>query len=92
MAEATAPQPSLAQEPELRRRQVGREQGSDLWLLAAVVALMTLGLLMVYSSTYALSYYNFDGVTNWYLLRQITWAMVGGVALIIFWRLDYHCW
>lgn len=92
MAEATVSPPLRAQRQQ-RRRQRGHERpGSDLWLLITVLALTTLGLLMVYSATYTLSYYNFDGVTNWYLLRQITWALVGLVALLIFWRLDYHYW
>jgi cell division protein FtsW len=66
--------------------------GTDIWLLAVVIVLSTLGLLIIYSATYALSYYNFGGRTDWYLMRQLTWLGVGVVALFICWRLDYRHW
>lgn len=91
-ATTTTTRPQYERQARRRRSGLHERRGSDLWLLATVVALTTLGLLMVYSATYALSYYNFDGVTNWYLLRQMTWAGVGIVALFILWRLDYHVW
>jgi cell division protein FtsW len=66
--------------------------GTDIWLLAVVIVLSSLGLLIIYSATYALSYYNYEGRTDWYLMRQLTWLGVGVVALLICWRLDYRHW
>ena len=93
MVEELVMQPQ-EQRPKQRRRRAGLNEphGSDLWLLAVVAALTTLGLLVVYSATYALSYFNFAGVTNWYLKRQVMWALIGVVALLVFWRIDYRRW
>jgi cell division protein FtsW len=66
--------------------------GTDIWLLAVVIVLSSLGLLIIYSATFALSYYNFEGRTDWYLMRQLTWLGIGVVALLICWRLDYRHW
>lgn len=66
------------------------QRSSDLWLLAAVIALCTLGLLMVYSATFTLSYINFGSDSSIYVKRQATWILVGCVALIVFWRIDYR--
>jgi cell division protein FtsW len=65
-------------------------RSSDLWLLATVIALCTLGLLMVYSATFTLSYINFGSDSSIYVKRQATWILVGCVALIVFWRIDYR--
>lgn len=66
--------------------------GSDLWLLTAVLALTILGLVVVYSATYALSYMNFEGPTTWYLYRQGTWAALGLGLMLFCWALDYRIW
>ncbi len=74
-----------------RAQQEGRS--SDWWLLATVVGLVTIGLLMVYSATYALSYFNSDGATTVeYLVRQGQWAALGGLAMLVFWLVDYRIW
>ncbi len=91
---AQAALPPLSSTQQSKRRKAGAKPGrsSDWWLLATVVALVTLGLLMVYSSTYALSYYNFSGETTVYLVRQLTWAGVGALAMLVLWIIDYRVW
>lgn len=81
------------EEQEQRRRiRLNQEPSSDWWLLTTVVALTMLGLLMVYSATYTLSYYNFDGQTTWYLYRQAAWVGIGTGVMLLCWWLDYRIW
>lgn len=56
--------PTKSRRPTRRRRMMAEAGGSDLWLLTAVVALTLLGLVVVYSATYALSYMNTETVTQ----------------------------
>lgn len=75
-------------------RSVGEEGyvlRSDYLLLLSVLALLTIGLLMVYSSTYALGYINYDDAA-WYLRRQGMWALLGLASMLIVWRIDYRLW
>ena len=65
------------------------ERSYDLWLLAAVLGLLGIGTISIYSSTAA------DGLTRFhdayfYLERQITFVAVGGFAMWIGARLDYR--
>ena len=62
----------------------------DYWLLLAAVALSAMGILMVYSSNGVAAARGgsiFDAVTT-----QLTWAVVGGVALVAAMRADYRYW
>jgi cell division protein FtsW len=63
----------------------------DRLLLVVVLALLMIGLQMVYSASfgYALVAYN-DAA--YLALRQALWAVAGFTLLVIFSRLDYHVW
>lgn len=64
------------------------------WLLVvAVVALLNIGLMMVYSST------TFHGVNfrlaedpNRFFVNQLLWLVIGVVMLVVLARIDYHRW
>ena len=58
-------------------------------LLAAVGFLAMLGLVMVYSSSWART--SDDGGT-FYLFRQVTWLAIGATAGIFFYLADYRKW
>jgi cell division protein FtsW len=60
----------------------------DYVLLLAVAALLCLGLLMVFSA----SQFAVPGDPSFWFRRQLTWAVLGLVALTIFVRFDYHVW
>ncbi len=48
---------------------------------------------MVYSATYALSYYNSDGLTTTtFFTRQLTWTALGAFAMLVLWLIDYRHW
>ncbi len=55
--------------------------GFDFGFLFAVVILLTIGLLMVFSASYPYAYYKFsDGL--YFIKRQLIWAALGTVAMI----------
>lgn len=61
----------------------------DYALLAVVAMLVVLGLVFVYSSSYALGYAQF-GDANYFIRRQALFAAAGAVGLVITMNLDYH--
>lgn len=65
------------------------ERSYDLWLLAAVLGLLCLGTIEIYSSTAAESLTHL-GDAFFYLERQLMFVGLGGVALWVGARLDYR--
>ncbi|MBI2940340.1 MAG: putative lipid II flippase FtsW [Chloroflexi bacterium] len=65
----------------------------DYLLLVAVLALVILGLDMVYSASFVIAHnsplYRSD---TYFLTRQLGWAALGTVALLVTLRIDYHWW
>jgi cell division protein FtsW len=71
-----------------------REQGKrpiDYPLIVIVTALLIMGLMMVYSSTFAWSL-DLHGDAAYYLKRQLRWLLIGLAACVIVARLEYHLW
>ena len=52
-------------------------------ILVLVLALLVLGLLLVYSSSFALGILAFDNA-NYFVMRQGVWAVVGIAAMLAF--------
>jgi cell division protein FtsW len=61
----------------------------DYLILGLVLGLVALGLLMVYSSSFALGLAAFDD-PNYFVARQALWAAIGVALLIAMMRLDYR--
>ena len=61
----------------------------DLWLVAVVLALLALGLAMVYSASGIRALDALDD-PGYFLLQQSAWAAVGLAAMVAFARVDYH--
>lgn len=57
-------------------------------ILGLVLALLVLGLLLVYSSSFALGILAFDNA-NYFVMRQGFWAVIGVGAMLALMRLDY---
>ena len=67
--------------------------GVDLLLLAAVLALLVVGIDMVYSASYVLAHNSpLYGSDTYFLERQVLWAALGGVLQVLTARADYHFW
>jgi cell division protein FtsW len=61
----------------------------DYVILALVIALLVLGLITVYSASFALGQLEYNDVT-YFVMRQTVWAVLGLTALVILMRTDYH--
>jgi cell division protein FtsW len=57
--------------------------------MVAAVMLLIVGLLAVYTSSFAVAYHEF-GDANYFVMRQAIFALFGLVALVVFMQLDYH--
>jgi len=76
--------PATAQEWPLRHN-------PDYALLAAVVALVIFGIVMVYSASYVIAYDAWDD-PHYFFVRQMIWVGLGGGLLFVAARVPYHCW
>ncbi|MBI2845562.1 MAG: putative lipid II flippase FtsW [Chloroflexi bacterium] len=65
--------------------------GLDYPLLLVVGALVVTGLILVYSSSFALAYEAY-GNPAYFFSRQAFWAFLGALALLLSLRIDYHYW
>lgn len=63
----------------------------DYLLLLAVGGLLAIGLLMVYSSSFALAYEAY-GTPNYFFLRQVGWVLLGLLGMLVATRIRYHRW
>lgn len=63
----------------------------DYWLLAVVVALLMVGVVMVYSASFATAYVQ-TGNSAYWLLRQVQWLVVGTVLMAVAARIPYRFW
>jgi cell division protein FtsW len=77
-----APAASAAQAAPVRH-------APDYALLSVVAMLLVLGLIAVYSASYALGYAQF-GDANYFIKRQAVFALLGVIAMVITMNFDYH--
>jgi cell division protein FtsW len=63
----------------------------DSWLLILVLALLCIGLVMLYSASSFLSarYY---GDASYFFVRQLLSAVIGVVIMLVTMRIDYRVW
>jgi cell division protein FtsW len=63
----------------------------DYLLLASTIALLVLGTMMVYSSSFVIGHNEFsDGA--YFLIRHIMWIGIGSIGLLLALRIDYRRW
>lgn len=63
----------------------------DITFLAFVLILLTVGLVMLFSASYAYSY-EYYGNSYKFIVRQSGFAAVGLVVMFLFSKIDYHFW
>ncbi len=69
---------------------VKRQQGKmDIVFLSLVLILLTVGLIMLFSSSYAYSY-TYYGNSYKFIVRQAAFAVVGVVIMLALSKVDYH--
>ncbi len=83
----------MAKSKALRKKRMGFIQTGhlDITFLALVLILLTAGLVMLFSASYAysLEYYN---NSYKFIVRQSLFAAVGIVVMLIFSKINYHFW
>jgi len=67
-----------------------RTSTGDMILIAAVIALCTFGLLMLYSASTDFSYLNYNGNQTFLINKQLIFLAVGIVVAFLLSRVDYH--
>lgn len=99
-ARATGPQPvptrviSAEEEQQLARLEMSlpRVAGKiDPWLLMIVLALLCVGVVMVYSSSSFLAA-SYTGDAGYYFQRELMWVGLGIVVMLVTMRIDYRYW
>jgi cell division protein FtsW len=66
-----------------------RKMRPDVWLFAVVVALLSAGVVMVYSASTIVAAERF-GDPYLFLKKQLLWGCLGAVGLLVALRVDYH--
>ncbi|MBA2174264.1 stage V sporulation protein E [Halobacillus locisalis] len=63
----------------------------DLWLTVSILGILTIGMIMVYSSSSIWSEYKFDD-PFYFAKRQLLFASIGLVAMFMLSRIPYYVW
>ena len=63
----------------------------DAWLLIVVIALISLGLIMVYSSSSFIAAQSY-GDASYFFQKQLLWVIIGIPVMLITMRIDYRRW
>ena len=66
-----------------------QQSGMDMPFFFLVIILLVIGLVMMFSASYAFAYYTM-GDSYYYLIRQGIFAAVGIVVMLLFSRIDYR--
>ncbi len=66
--------------------------GFDIPFLIILLAILVVGLVSLYSASYAYAFYHYDGDSLYFIKRQGIFALVGVAALFIASLVDYHRW
>lgn len=76
-----------------KRRQSKFKRGGrlDITFLSLVLILLTIGLVMLFSASYAYSLAYYDNSYK-FITRQAAFGAVGVVAMLFFSKIDYHIW
>ena len=74
------------------KRKSGRTVGKlDITFLSFVFILLTIGLVMMFSASYAFSYQRY-GDSYKFIIRQAAFAAAGVAIMLVVSRIDYHFW
>lgn len=78
--------------PKARKKRFGLlsvGMGIDLPFLIIILVLLVIGLIMMFSASYPVAYYN-NGDSFYFLKRQLLFAVIGVTAMIGISYIDYH--
>ncbi|MBQ9673813.1 MAG: cell division protein FtsW [Ruminococcus sp.] len=72
------------------RKFFNRGMGLDLPFLIIVLILMVVGLIMMFSASYPVAYYNQNGDSFYFLKRQLIFVILGIACMLVISFIDYH--
>lgn len=90
MPAANSPAAPAAAKPKKKRRFFSVANGFDMPFLILLMIVLVVGLICLYSASYAYSYYWNDGDSYYFIKRQLAFAVLGIVAMLIISTVDYH--
>ena len=62
----------------------------DITFFVLVMVLLTFGLIMLFSASYAYAFYRYKGDSFHFIKRQALFAVVGVVGMLVISKIDYH--
>jgi cell division protein FtsW len=68
-----------------------QQRGVDYPLIVIVVALLLIGLMMVFSASFNIAAQAYDNPT-YFFIRQVVWLVLGSVILVLLARVEYRQW
>ncbi len=74
---------------ETKQETTKKRPPMDLPLLTLVLVLLTVGLVMLFSASYATAYYN-EGSSFAFISRQLLWAGLGVFLMFVISKINYH--
>lgn len=88
-------QEKLTHEERMKRRKIKHSlfslgYGLDMPLFIFIMVLLAIGLVMLFSASFAYSYYNEGGNSYYYIQRQGLFAVAGVIAMLFISTFDYH--
>ena len=81
----------------MQRKKAPAKKRNDFWALGKidipflllVITILTVGLVMLFSASYTYAYYNEDGDSTYFFKRQLIFAVVGVVAMLLVSKVRY---
>lgn len=81
----------MAKTAKRKSRKISGSGKLDITFLSFVLILLTIGLVMLFSSSYAYSY-AYYGNSYKFITRQAAFAALGVVVMLVVSKIDYHFW
>ncbi len=85
----TAPENALEPHKESRFK-LFRTAGFDMPFFILLILVLAVGLVCLFSASFAYSYYRNGGDSYYYIKRQLIWAAIGIIAMFVASLVDYH--
>ena len=90
MATAKSNAAPAAAKPKKKHRFFSVANSFDMPFLILLMIVLVVGLICLYSASYAYSYYWNDGDSYFFIKRQLAFAVLGIVAMLVVSTVDYH--
>ncbi len=87
---AVAQSPAREAQPKKKRKFFSVANGFDMPFLIILMLILVIGLVCMYSASFAYAFYWYDGDSYYFIKRQLAFAVLGVVAMLMISTIDYH--